>query len=353
MSETNAARVLRRTNAEAVYVVRDYLKRYLTGFSIEDGYVIADGEGVTMYTDARYIESARKFFADKPGFSVEEMTAENAPAKRLKKYKSVGIPFALTSYPDYKKLEALNVRLVDAMPALTACMAVKTAEELSAIERACAIAEEGFLRLLPAIRESMTERECAARLEYEMRLAGAEGTSFDTIVAFGANASVPHHETDDTPLRFGDEILIDFGCKKNGYCSDITRTFLFGDDKKHEKFKELYAHVLTAHELFKEKFRAGMTGKEGDALARDYLAGYGLDKYFTHSLGHGIGLNIHEEPRLSPKSGTVFQDGMVFSDEPGVYFAGEAGIRIEDTVTLRGGKVESLMHKTDKKLIII
>ena len=199
----------------------------------------------------------------------------------------------------------------------------------------------------------MTERECAARLEYEMRLGGAEGTSFDTIVAFGANASVPHHETGDTRLRFGDEILIDFGCRKEGYCSDITRTFLFGDDQKHEKFKELYAHVLRAHELFKEKFHAGMTGKEGDAIAREYFKEHGLDKYFTHSLGHGIGLNIHEEPRLSPKSSTVFADGMVFSDEPGVYFAGEVGIRIEDTVALQGGTVRSFMHKTDKKLIII
>lgn len=353
MTETTAARVLRQTEAEAVYVVCGYLKRYLTGFSIEDGYVVADRDGVTMYTDARYIEAAEKFFAGKEGFAVRLMAKENAPAKLLQKYKSVGIPFELTSLSDYRKLQTLNVRLVDVMPAFNACMAIKTEEELAAIGKACAIAEEGFLKLLPEIREGMTERECAARLEYEMRLGGAEGTSFDTIVAFGANASVPHHETGDTRLRFGDEILIDFGCRKEGYCSDITRTFLFGDDQKHETFKELYGRVLRAHELFKEKFHAGMTGKEGDAIAREYFKEHGLDKYFTHSLGHGIGLNIHEEPRLSPKSSTVFADGMVFSDEPGVYFAGEVGIRIEDTVALQGGTVRSFMHKTDKKLIII
>ncbi len=353
MTETTAARVLRQTEAEAVYVVCGYLKRYLTGFSIEDGYVVADRDGVTMYTDARYIEAAEKFFAGKEGFAVRLMAKENAPAKLLKKYKSVGISFELTSLSDYRKLQTLNVRLVDVMPAFNACMAIKTEEELAAIGKACAIAEEGFLKLLPEIREGMTERECAARLEYEMRLGGAEGMSFDTIVAFGANASVPHHETGDTRLRFGDEILIDFGCRKEGYCSDITRTFLFGDDQKHETFKELYGRVLRAHELFKEKFHAGMTGKEGDAIAREYFKKHGLDKYFTHSLGHGIGLNIHEEPRLSPKSSTVFADGMVFSDEPGVYFAGEVGIRIEDTVALQGGTVRSFMHKTDKKLIII
>lgn len=353
MSESNAARVLQAAGTEAVYTVCGFLKRYLTGFSFEDGCVIADRDGVTVYTDARYIEAAEKFFAGKAGFSVERLTKENAPVKRLKNYRSVGIPYDCTSLSEYRKLQTLNVQLKDAMPAFNGCMAIKTQDELSAIERACAIAEEGFLKLLPAIREGMSERECAARLEYEMCAAGGEGTSFDTIVAFGANASVPHHETGDTRLRFGDEILIDFGCRKEGYCSDITRTFLFGDDKRHEKFKESYAHVLWAHELFKEKFHAGMTGREGDAIAREYLKKYGLDQYFTHSLGHGIGLNIHEEPRLSPGSETVFSDGMVFSDEPGVYFAGEAGIRIEDTVFLQGGKVHSFMHKTDKKLIII
>ncbi len=352
MSQSNAQRVFDKVKAEAVYVTTDYLKRYLTGFYIEDGYVIVDGNGVTMYTDARYIESAQKFFQGK-GIRVEQISPENKAIVLLKKYKSVGIPFSLTSYPDYKKLETLNVALVDAMPAFNACMAVKTQAELNDIERACNIAENAFLKVLPQIKEGACEREVAAGLEYEMRMLGGEGTSFDTIVAFGANASVPHHETGDRKLKFGDEILIDFGCKVNGYCSDITRTFLFGDDKKHEDFKKIYQEVLTAHRVFAENFEAGMTGKEGDALARDYLKSKKLAQYFTHSLGHGIGLNIHEEPRLSRLSDTLFTDGMVFSNEPGVYLEGKMGVRIEDTVTLQDGKVKSFMHKTDKKLVII
>ncbi|MBQ9081783.1 MAG: aminopeptidase P family protein, partial [Clostridia bacterium] len=341
-------------DAEAVYTTVDYLKRYLTGFSFEDGYVVADRECVTVYTDARYIESAKKFFEDKGnGISVEEINEKNRASVLLKKYKSVAIPLALTSYPDYKKLEGLGVTLTDATPAFNACMAVKTAQELTYIRRACAVAEDAFLKLLPNIKEGMCEREVAALLEYEMRMLGADGTSFETIVAFGANASVPHHQTGNRKLCFGDEILIDFGCKVNGYCSDITRTFLFGDDKKHERFKKLYQEVLAAHRIFLENFRTGMTGKEGDALARDYLKSKNLAQYFTHSLGHGIGLNIHEEPRLSRLSQTVFQNGMVFSNEPGVYLEGELGIRIEDTVTLQDGKTVSFMHKTDKELVII
>ena len=353
MVRTNGRKIFEAVGADAVFTTPEYLKRYVTGFLTEGGFVISDEKGTTMYTDARYTEAAEKRLQGTEVKVAEMDRFDNSPAELLKKYKTVGVPFELTSYPEYKKLEGLGLTLVDSMPAFRAAMAVKNDWELNAIARACDIAEEGFLRLLPEIREGMTETEVAALLEYNMRTLGAYSTSFDTIVAFGAHAAVPHHETGDTKLKFGDEILIDFGCKVDGYCSDITRTFLFGDDKKHEEFKELYARVLAAHELFKEKFRAGMTGREGDALARDYLAGYGLDKYFTHSLGHGIGLNIHEEPRLSPKSGTVFQDGMVFSDEPGVYFAGKAGIRIEDTVFLRDGKVHSFMHRTDKNLLII
>jgi Xaa-Pro aminopeptidase len=207
--------------------------------------------------------------------------------------------------------------------------------------------------LLPEIREGMTETALAAQLEYNMRKLGAQGLAFETIVAFGANAAVPHHETGLTTLKFGDEILMDFGCRVNGYCSDITRTFLFGDDGKHEAFKEAYAHVLRAHELVQEQAVSGMTGTQVDAIARDYLQANGYGELFTHSLGHGIGLNVHEFPSVSPKGETPLSDGMVFSDEPGVYVAGEYGIRIEDTVRLENGKIKSFMSKTDRNLIIL
>ncbi|MDE6613263.1 MAG: M24 family metallopeptidase, partial [Clostridia bacterium] len=135
-------------------------------------------------------------------------------------------------------------------------------------------------------------------------------------------------------------------------CSDCTRTFLFGDDNQHAEFKKAYQNVLDAHMLAKQRITNGMTGKQADAVARDFLKNHGLDKYFTHSLGHGIGVNIHEFPRLSPKSEDVLLNNMVFSDEPGVYFEGKFGIRIEDTVMLKDGKVVSLTD-SNKKLIIL
>ena len=198
----------------------------------------------------------------------------------------------------------------------------------------------------------MSENDVAAELEYLMRKNGASGTSFLTIVAFGKNSSVPHHETCGDKLKFGDIILIDFGCKINGYCSDCTRTFLFGDDGKHGNFKTAYGHVLKAHMLVKEKLVAGVSGKVADGYARNYLKEYELDKFFTHTLGHGIGVNIHENPSLSPRSEEILVNNMVFSDEPGVYFTGKFGIRIEDTVMLSNGKVVSLTD-SDKNLIIL
>ncbi|MBQ8375310.1 MAG: aminopeptidase P family protein [Clostridia bacterium] len=350
--QTNGKKIFDMVGADAVYTDCAYLVRYIAGFEAENGFVISDQDGTTLYTDPRYIEAAEKRLAGTE-VAVRLTDRSTTVEELLKKYSRVGIAFNETSYAKYLRLKETGVELIDSMPAFRSAMAVKNDWEISKIARACEIAEDGFLKTLPQIKEGMTESEVAALLEYNMKILGAYSTSFDTIVAFGAHAAVPHHETSATKLKFGDEILIDFGCKVDGYCSDITRTFLFGDDQKHGEFKKAYEAVLTAHELVKERLLAGMTGVQGDAIARDYLTEKGYGKLFTHSLGHGIGLNIHEYPSISPKGENVLQNGMVFSDEPGVYAKGEYGIRIEDTVTLENGKVKSFMSKTDRNLLVL
>lgn len=353
MIQTNGKKVFNqiKLKAEALFVTCEYLMQYVTGFGPENGGVLVDKNGVTLFTDARYIEAAEKLFAGTEVTPV--LWGGRKVADILKDYKIVAVSFDETSHSDFLKLEKIGVKLVEADSTLFPLMITKNDWELENIAKACEIAEDAFNELLPEIKEGMTETEVAALLEYKMRKLGAQGPSFATIVAFGPHAAVPHHETGNTKLKFGDEILIDFGCKVNGYCSDITRTFLFGDDGKHEEFKKAYNAVLTAHELVKEKLVSGMTGIEADAIARDYLKACGYGDLFTHSLGHGIGLNIHERPSLSIKGEQTLCDGMVFSDEPGVYKVGEYGIRIEDTVTLRNGKVKSFMSKTDRNLIIL
>ena len=348
---TNGKKVFEACGCEAVYVSCEYLLRYITGFVAENGFVIVDKNGTTLYTDKRYIEAAEKLCK---GTEVTPVLYKQDDAiNRLSAYQSVGISFDQTSHSEYAKFESAGVKMVNVDEQLAQLMTYKNEWELSNIAKACEIAEESFLKLLPQIKAGMTEIEIAALLEYEMRKNGAQGLAFETIVAFGAHAAVPHHETGDAKLKFGDVVLIDFGCRINGYCSDITRTFLFGDDGKKEKFKKAYNAVLTAHELVKEKLTSGMTGAEGDAIAREYLASQGCGELFTHSLGHGIGLNVHEFPSLRPNVDVVLKDGMVFSDEPGVYVSGEFGIRIEDTVTLQDGKVRSFMSKTDRNLVIL
>ena len=348
---TNGKKVLNLTDCDAIYASCEFLLRYITGFEAENGCVIVDATGTTLYTDSRYIEAAEKLFVGTDVTPV--MYKQSDVLQRLASYQKVGISFEQTSHVEYLALEKAGVKTANVDTSLAQAMGVKNEWEIESIQRACEIAEDAFLDLLPQIKEGMTETEVAALLEYNMRKRGAQGVSFATIVAFGAHAAVPHHETGETKLQFGDEILIDFGCKVNGYCSDITRTFLFGDDNNHEEFKKAYEAVLAAHELVKATAKSGMTGKEVDAIARDCLKEHGYGELFTHSLGHGIGLNIHEFPGVSPRSETILQDGMVFSDEPGVYVQGKYGIRIEDTVTLQDGKVKSFMSKTDRKLIIL
>lgn len=349
MAHTNASKIYNLVGAEAVLTEAEDLRKYLTGFSSSFGYVLSDKNGSTFYTDSRYLEAAEKELKGSE-ITVKEFTS--SLTEILAGYRQLAIPLDRIGYLQHKKLADAGFSIVDSSSAFTQAMAVKEDYEIESIKKACEITDKAFLELLGQIKEGMTENEVAAILEFLMRKGGASGTSFDTIVCFGENSSVPHHETGMRKLHFGDIILIDFGCKVDGYCSDCTRTFLFGDDKKHSDFKKAYYYVLEAHNLVKQQLKCGMTGKEADAIARNCLKKYGLDSFFTHSLGHGIGINIHEFPRLSPKSDEKLINGMVFSDEPGIYLAGKYGIRIEDTVMLDKGKVISLTD-SDKKLIIL
>ncbi len=326
---------------------REDLNFYFTKFHSTFGYTVVDSDGAKFYTDPRYLEAAAPALA-KRGIACERYTSLR---DIVSGYSKLYVPMDYLTYPEYKSLSAL-CKLCDCTAELEDAMAVKDEEELSLIKDACRVAEDALAETLKAIKEGMTEQEFAAELEYRMRLLGAEKPSFDTIVAFGKNSSVPHHETGETKLCFGDVLLVDFGAKVGGYCSDCTRTYLFGDDQKHEDFKKTYEIVLQSHMEAKEKIASGMTGREADKIARDYLEKYDLSKFFTHSLGHGMGINIHEAPYLSPSSKHVLRDGMVFSNEPGVYFEGSYGIRIEDTELLTGGKCQNLTY-SDKNLIIL
>lgn len=329
------------------------LRAYLTGFFSSFGYVYTDWEESILFTDPRYAEGAKEALK---GQNTKVEIAKTATSVfdyiKTKKVKKLAVPMERVSIPAAAQYKKYKFKLTDSMPAFVDAMSVKSEEEIKNISAACEIAEKALVKLLGELKEGDTENEVAARLEYYMRLYGASDRSFETIAAFGKNSSVPHHAPDQTKLKKGMPVLLDFGCKVNGYCSDITRTVLFGKDENSDYFSKVYESVYAAHMLAAESIREGMTGKEADAFARERLGKEGLDKFFTHSLGHGIGINIHEFPTLSPKGNCVLRNDMVFSIEPGVYFEGEFGIRIEDSVMLSEGKVRSFM-KSDKKLIVL
>lgn len=348
----NTKKILREIKADAMLTASPDLRKYLTGFSSSFGFVYTDAQESVFFTDPRYAEGARAALKN-TFIAVEVAKNEDTVLDYIKskKIKTLAVPMERITLPQYAALKKRKFKLTDSMPALTDAMCFKTEEELGYIAKACEIAESGYTDLLGQLKEGMTENEAAGLLEYLMRKHGAEDRSFETIVAFGKNSSVPHHASGEDKLTKGSVVLIDFGCRYGGYCSDITRTFLFGDNGDSE-FKEIYQYVLESHLIAAENIRSGMLGKQADAFAREHLKKHELDKFFTHSLGHGIGVNIHEAPRLSHVSGDVLRNGMVFSIEPGVYFEGKFGIRIEDSVTLENDKIRSFM-KTDKRLTIL
>lgn len=332
---------------EAVILTDPAERQYFTGFESSFGYLVMTAEAVAFYTDKRYLYAADNLLSHE-GVKVEQFTGMEKIKEFLTRncVKTAGIDYSLTTLSEFAELKKLGVRFKDAGKKLSAVFAVKDKEEIKNIKKACEIAERAFYDTLPFVKSGITEKQLANELEYRMHVLGAEKVSFDTIVAFGENTAVPHHETGSAKLEKNMPVLIDFGCKVNGYCSDCTRTFYFG--VAPEDFKKAYAAVLEANLKAEAEIKAGCDAAAADKIARDVLKGYGMDNAFTHSLGHGIGVNIHEYPYLSPKGeGKKLKNGMVFSIEPGVYFDGRFGIRIEDTVILSGGSIKRLF--TDDK----
>jgi Xaa-Pro aminopeptidase len=226
---------------------------------------------------------------------------------------------------------------------------VKDQGELEAIRLANELTDRAYEHAVGLLRPGLTEKQVAWEIEKYMREHGAEGLAFDSIVASGPNAAVPHHRPTDRPIGSGEPVTIDLGARLNGYCGDLTRSFCL--ETADERFAEVYGVVLRAQEAALAGLRAGLTGVEGDALARDVIDAAGYGEAFGHSLGHGIGLNVHEPPRVSPRGREMLQAGMLTSVEPGIYLPGWGGVRIEDLVVIEEGGVRNLT-RAPKQMVI-
>ena len=348
---TTASRVqkvrdrLPELEADAFLVSNDYNRRYLSGFTGSSGWLLLSAADALLITDSRYTEQAGK---QAGGFTIVPQAGAFAPVFRdlcaEHGFRRVAFESAHVSVADHdsyvEKLEGA-VDLVPAKGVVEKIRVSKEPDEVAALRRAIAIADNALAELLPWLRPGMTEKAVAWRLETLMREAGAEGLSFPSIVAGGPNGAMPHHRPGEDPLPRDAFIVMDFGCIAGGYCSDMTRTVALGTPAP--EMREIYTVVLDAQETAAAQVRAGMTGVEADALARDVIEAAGHGDHFGHGLGHGVGLQIHEAPRLSPFAGdTPLPAGAVFSIEPGVYLPGVGGVRIEDLVLLRDDGAETL-----------
>jgi len=332
-------------------IITDYIDRkYFSGVDIAEGVLVLYQSGGAYFTDLRYFSAAKPLIENNGMTAIKYFGIDSLGGFiKEKGFSSLGVDYSNATVKEYNEYKTLGIEIFDCSNLIDVKKAVKDEIELSLIVKACAIVQKAYHTAIKEVKEGVTELELKDRIESLIVEFGAIGPSFETIVAFGANGAVPHHVTGKTKLQKNMPILIDVGANVDGYFSDLTRTCYFGVPSK--KFIDCYNAVLLANVKAEEEIRAGMTTDKADAVAREYLKGKNLDGYFTHSLGHGVGTRIHEYPTLSPKKSTALEEGTVFTVEPGVYFDGEFGIRIEDTVVIDGGKVKRLF--TDSKELMI
>ncbi|MGI6213199.1 MAG: M24 family metallopeptidase [Christensenellales bacterium] len=323
---------------------------YFSGYENADAIIAASPGGAFYITDNRYTEEAKASIKNMEIVQSSPDSFFKSAKDLLGGAKKVGYEKSNISYLQYLNLQSLNCELIDISAKIGSLRMIKSEEEAERVRRAQSITDEVFEKVLEYIRPGIGERKLAGKLESLLFECGADSLAFPSIVAAGKNTSKPHAHRTDYILRKGDLVTLDFGAKLNGYCSDMTRTVSLGDPG--ERAKAVYKTVLHAQTQAIADIKAGMSGKEADAIARDIFAAQGYKDYFTHSLGHGLGIEVHEDPRLSYLNENPLKQNMIFSVEPGLYFENEFGIRIEDLVILGKDGIINLT-KSAKNLIIL
>ncbi len=337
-----------------------YLTSY-SGFSYQerDAYILITKYEQYLFTNSLYFDEVKDVVKD---FQIYEINKKNPFTKLLakplkdKNIQILGIEsdnLTLKEYQVLKKTIKINLKSLS----LSSLRIQKTDEEIKKINQACDLGDEAFNFILKCIKPGITEKDVAFEIETFIRKNGGE-VAFPTIVAFGSNSAIPHHKTNTTTLQTKDIILIDFGVRINNYCSDMTRTFFIGKPTQEQKI--VYNIVLEAqkkafellnHKLINDTHRRYITAASLDKIVREYIISQGYPS-IPHSLGHGIGIEVHESPALSPTSKDKLTDGMVFSIEPGIYLPGRFGIRIEDIFAIQNSRLIKLTNSSASLLQI-
>lgn len=341
---------------DAMLLTGEANRFYASGFrsSGGDGAALVTREKSYYFTDARYTEAAGRHVR---GAELREVGAGRGYTARIKEaleersVRRMGYEDAYMTVKEYRAYsKALPCELIPATALLLELRRVKDEEELAAMTAAQRIAERALEDILKELRPGAAEREIAARLQYLMLHYGAENMSFDPIVVSGPNGSLPHGVPSDREIRSGEFVTMDFGCIYHGYCSDMTRTVAVGSAT--DEMRNVYETVLAAQEAGIAAARAGVTGKAVDAAARTVIEKAGYGRYFSHSFGHGVGVEIHEGPNASSANEEPLPAGAVISAEPGIYLPGKLGVRIEDVIRLTPEGSENLTLAPKELLIL-
>ncbi|WP_445612684.1 M24 family metallopeptidase [Geobacillus sp. YF-1] len=345
-------KLLQEHGIDGLLVTNGYNRRYLTGFTGTAGVALVSCDGAVLITDFRYVEQATK---QADGFEVVEhsgpIVKEIAHQVKRLGINRLGFEQEDVTYAAHQTYqEAIGAELVPTSSLVEKLRLIKSEAEIKIVKEAAAIADAAFAHILSFIRPGVTEIEVANELEFFMRKQGASSSSFDTIVASGYRSALPHGVASEKTIERGELVTLDFGAYYKGYCSDLTRTVAVGDISA--ELRTIYEVVLEAQRRGMAGLKAGITGKEADALTRDYIREKGYGDYFGHSTGHGIGLEIHEGPTLSFRSDAVLEPGMIVTVEPGIYIPGLGGVRIEDDTVITADGNEALTH-SPKELIIL
>ncbi|MFC0561630.1 M24 family metallopeptidase [Halalkalibacter alkalisediminis] len=354
MSRIEAVRSkLKEFEIDGLLVTSSYNRQYTTNFTGTAGVALISEQKAIFITDFRYVEQAKE---QAQGFEIVQHTGpiylEVANQVAKLGLKKLGFEQSHLTYEAYQIYEKHieTASLIPVSDLVEGIRLIKDEKEIKMIQDAADIADAAFEHILTFIRPGITELAVSNELEFFMRNQGAASSSFDIIVASGYRSALPHGVASEKVIEKGELVTLDFGAYLKGYCSDITRTVAVGNVS--EELKAIYNTVLEAQLLGMKGIKPGLTGKQADALTRDYITEKGYGDYFGHSTGHGLGMEVHEGPSLSMKSETILEPGMVVTVEPGIYISGVGGTRIEDDTLITKDGNKSFTHSTKQLLII-
>ncbi len=322
--------------------------RYLIGYSGDNGLLILTKNTSLFFTDFRYQEQSKREVKNATIKIWNRNLFEVFPVTELKGVKKLGFEAESLSYSNYRRIkqQLKKIKFVPTENWTIQLRSVKDNEELRLIRRAVAINDSVFAKIIKQIKPGITEKDLAAEIDYLIKQQGE--VAFPTIVGAGRNGALPHYQPGTKRIKKGETVVLDFGTKYQGYCSDMTRTVFVG--KATKKIKEIYSIVLEAQGRALAAIKSGVRAATIDAQARDYITKKGYGRYFGHSLGHGVGLVVHENPALAKTSKAILENNNVVTVEPGIYLPDWGGVRIEDLVRVTKNGCENLI-KSPKELL--